>query len=108
MKRFGKFLSGPAAVFNPVPTTHEECVQHGNALADSGNYPVGTDDCFNVGISGGCGPGCFVYLEGRCKEPDEMIPRLPGDELKRHRDLYPPNAPTDLSAVVDAESPMSQ
>jgi hypothetical protein len=91
MKRFGKFLSGPAVVFNPVPINHEECVQHGNALADSGHYPVGTDDCFNVGISGGCGPVCFVYLEGRCGEPAEMLPRLTGDELKRHAELYPPN-----------------
>lgn len=85
-----KFRSGPSHVFNPVPTNREEALQHGNALAKSGNYPVGTSDCFNVGISGGCGPNCFVYLEGRCEEPQEMIPRLISDEeLRDHAELYP-------------------
>lgn len=83
-----KFLSGPAHIFNPVPMNREEAVAHGNALAKSGNYPVGTSDCFNVGISGGCGPECFVYLEGRCSEPQEMVDRLNDDELKLHNELY--------------------
>jgi len=26
--------------------------------------------CFVVGISGGCGPDCYVYQEGDCPEPD--------------------------------------
>ncbi len=88
-KKYGKFHTGPFAVFNPIPRNHEEAMQHGNALAASGNYPVGTDDCFNVGMSGGCGPECFVYLEGRCSEPQEMMPQLVGeDELARHEELY--------------------
>lgn len=82
------FISGPGHIFNPVPTSHEECVAHGNALANSGNYPVGTSDCFNVGISGGCGPDCFVYLEGRCEVPQEMLPRLSKKELEMHHELY--------------------
>jgi len=85
---YGKFKVGPAHIFNPVPVNDEEVLQHGNALAASGNYPVGTSACFNVGISGGCGPDCFVYLEGKCNEPDEMIPRLTRYELKHHNKLY--------------------
>lgn len=65
-----KFKSGPAHIFNPVPQNEEESLAHGNALARSGNYPVGTSECFNVGISGGCGPECFVYQKGKCTEPD--------------------------------------
>jgi len=71
------------------PSNEEEARQHGNALANTGDYPVGTSECFNVGISGGCGPDCFVYLKGECSEPQEMLPRLDGEhELKRHRELY--------------------
>ena len=68
-----KFKSGAAHIFNPVPKNKEEAVAHGNALAASGNYPVGTNGCFNVGISGGCGKNCYVYKEGRWPEPQEII-----------------------------------
>jgi len=68
----GNFVTGPLHIFNPVPTNEEESLQHGNALAASGNYPVGTSECFNVGISGGCGKGCFVYKKGECDEPMEI------------------------------------
>ena len=45
--------------FEQAPRNELEAAQHGNALANTGNYPVGTSECFNVGISGGCGPDCF-------------------------------------------------
>ena len=83
-----KFLTGPGHIFNPVPKNDSEVMKHGNALAASGNYPVGTDGCFNVGISGGCSPKCFLYLRGDCKEPQEMIDRLNTKELKRYYELY--------------------
>lgn len=84
-----KFVSGPFHIFNPTPSSDEDVLAHGNALAASGNYPVGTSACFNVGISGGCGPECFVYLRGDCNEPQEMIPRLEGpEELVSHMALY--------------------
>lgn len=84
------FITGPGHVFNPVPQNKEESLKHGNALAASGNYPVGTSECFNVGISGGCGPSCYIYREGRCSEPQEMIPRLDAEGMKTHEQLYPP------------------
>lgn len=83
-----KFITGPGHIFNPVPKNEEESLAHGNALAKSGNYPVGTSGCFNVGISGGCGPDCFVYLNGECDEPQEMIPRLDEGGMKLHKELY--------------------
>jgi hypothetical protein len=84
-----KFQTGPFHIFNPTPINHEEAVQHGNALAASGNYPVGTSDCFNVGISGGCGPECFAYLEGRCEVSGEMVERLDEEQKALHYELYP-------------------
>lgn len=68
-----QFSTGPAHIFNPVPQNEEERLAHGNALAASGNYPVGTSGCFNVGISGGCGKDCYVYQSGKCPEPDEIV-----------------------------------
>lgn len=84
-----KFITGAGCVFNDTPTSREESLAHRNALAASGNYPVGTSECFNVGISGGCGPECYIYSEGSCEEPQEMIPRLNDEELKEHMELYP-------------------
>lgn len=78
-------------LFEPAPRNELEAVQHGNALANTGNYPVGTSECFNVGISGGCGPDCFVYRKGACGEPQEMLPGLDDDGLKLHAELYGPN-----------------
>lgn len=87
---YGKFITGPTHIFNSVPQNEEEALQHGNALAASGNYPVGTSECFNVGISGGCGQKCFVYLKGECKEPSEILLELKTDEEKElHFKLYP-------------------
>ncbi len=98
-KKFGKFHTGLGAVFNPVPTNEEEALQHGNALAygKDSNYPVGTSECFNVGISGGCGIACFVYQKGECDCGDEMVEQLEeggkyvGEDwsLKEHYELYP-------------------
>jgi hypothetical protein len=76
-------------VLESSPRNAEEALQHGNALANTGNYPVGTSECFNVGISGGCGTECFVYLKGKCGEPQEMLPRLTEEELEQHNLLYP-------------------
>ena len=59
-------------LFEAPPQNEEEALQHGNALANTGNYPVGTSECFNVGISGGCGIDCFVYQKGECSEPEEI------------------------------------
>jgi hypothetical protein len=71
----GKFKKGPCHIFNKIPTNEIEAIQHGNALAASGNYPVGTGECFNVGISGGCGADCFVYKKGKCSESEEIKKR---------------------------------
>ncbi len=55
------------------PKNEEEAIQHGNALANMGSYPIGTSECFNVGIAGGCGPDCFVLLKDECVEPQGML-----------------------------------
>ena len=95
MKKFGKFITGRGTIFNPVPTNEEESQQHGNALAygKDSNYPVGTSNCFNVGISGGCGPKCFIYQTGECEVADEMVEALkdgkyPGFSLNDHYAIY--------------------
>lgn len=78
-------------MFEPAPRNELEARQHGNALANTGNYPVGTSECFNVGIAGGCGPECFVYLKGECGEPQEMLAVLDDEGLRIHAELYEPD-----------------
>ena len=92
--------------FEQAPRNELEAAQHGNALANTGNYPVGTSECFNVGISGGCGPDCFVYKKGQCTEPQEMLPGMDADGLKLHAELYGHNAlGQEPCAAVCARSP---
>jgi hypothetical protein len=59
-------------IFEDPPKNEQEALQHGNALANTENYPVGPSSCFNVGISGGCGIECFVFVNGGCEEPQEI------------------------------------
>jgi len=76
-------------LFEGSPQNEVEALQHGNALANTGNYPVGTSECFNVGISGGCGIECFVYLKGECEEPQENFSNDMSDEEKAiHIEMY--------------------
>jgi hypothetical protein len=50
---------------------------------------VGTDDCHKVGIMGGCGLDCWVYLEGRCPVPAELADRIETEEEKEeHEEMY--------------------
>ena len=98
MRKFGKYSTGKSVVFNPIPTNEEEAQQHGNALAygKDSNYPVGTSNCFNVGISGGCGPDCFVYQCGECEEAMEMVyaimnGKYPDHSLADHYKIYDKN-----------------
>jgi hypothetical protein len=72
-----------------APKTKEESHQYGNALASSGNYPVGLSGCFTVGISGGCGLECYVYQNGECENYAEMINKLETeDDRLEYEELY--------------------
>ena len=51
------------------------------------NYPAGMTECERIGMSGYCGPDCHVYLEGKCSEPQEMIPRPTEEEIERHHEI---------------------
>ncbi len=70
--------------------TMEDVNNMGNAMAQiDGHYPVGMSGCYVVGLNGGCGLDCPVYLEGDCGEPQEFEG---GFETKKqellHNDLY--------------------
>jgi hypothetical protein len=89
---FGVVMAGNGLTSKEIKTM-DDVRDMGNAMSEiDGRYPRGMGDCNVVGINGGCGHTCPVYLEGRCGEPDEMIPRLDGDqEIALHYDLYPKN-----------------
>lgn len=80
------------AIFTGIPSNQEESDKMANILA-TGNYPVGLDGCFTVGISGGCGVNCFVYQDGECTEPEEFIENkykeMTDEEIKQFKELYP-------------------
>lgn len=69
-------------------STMEDVNNMGNAMAFiDGGYPAGMSGCFVVGINGGCGLDCPVYLEGDCGEPQEFLP-LEGPDLEFYNDHY--------------------
>lgn len=73
------------------PTNEEESHKYGNALANSGNYPVGLSGCFTVGISGGCSLDCYVYQNGECENHAEMIDMLETKyDIADYKKLYGP------------------
>lgn len=53
--------------------THEDINNMANHMSEiDGGYPRGMSDCFVVGINGGCGHTCPVFLDGLCEELGEM------------------------------------
>lgn len=72
-----------------TPSNRTESHQYGNALANSGNYPLGLSDCFTVGISGGCGLDCYVYQNGECDNHSEMIDKFETEnDIIEYKELY--------------------
>ena len=71
-KTFGNYNEANVFSMAVSPSNQEESNNYANALAQ-GNYPVGLDGCFTVGISGGCGRDCFVFQDGDCEEFFEVV-----------------------------------
>jgi len=86
---FGGFGS---EVLSPLRTknisTMEDVNNMGNAMAFiDGHYPAGMSGCMVVGINGGCGLECPIYLEGDCGEPSPFLP-LEGADLEFYNEHY--------------------
>ncbi|RLI36279.1 hypothetical protein DRO66_05920 [Candidatus Bathyarchaeota archaeon] len=63
--------------------TMEDVNNMGNYMAKiDGGYPVGMSGCYVVGLNGGCGLECPVFLEGECEEVGDLV----GD-LKERDDI---------------------
>ena len=79
----GRFVSKPIK-------TMEDVNNMGNAMAQiDGHYPVGMSGCYVVGLNGGCGLDCPVYLEGDCGEPQEFEGHFDTEKQEAwHRELY--------------------
>ena len=54
--------------------------------------PVSRSDCFDVGMWGGCGLECPVFLRGDCGEPQELIDdamsELDEDDIQELAEMY--------------------
>jgi len=89
IKSFGRTQIGSGLVTKKIKTMED--VNHmGNAMANiDGHYPVGMTGCYVVGINGGCGMDCPVYLKGECEEPQEFEGHFETkEEEARHFELY--------------------
>ena len=66
--------------------TLEDVSHAGNAMAQiDGHYPVGMSGCYVVGINGGCGYECPVFLNGDCDEhQQQMLTDLVNPEISEH------------------------
>lgn len=53
------------------------------------NYPIDLSDCAKIGMWGGCGLTCPLYLEGDCEYHTEIAERLKTpEEIEQYRELY--------------------
>ncbi len=70
--------------------TMEDVNNMGNAMSEiDGHYPRGMSGCYVVGINGGCGLDCPVYLEGECENYGEMVgDGMSKEEMNLHIELY--------------------
>lgn len=82
-KVYGGFGANPSKAIK----TMEDVSNAGNAMANiDGHYPVGMSGCFVVGINGGCGYECPVFLSGDCDEfQEEMLKDLLSDDCENIR-----------------------
>ena len=65
----GGFSADPS---KPIKTM-QDVNDMGNHMANiDGHYPAGMSGCYVVGLNGGCGIECPVFLEGDCGEPQEF------------------------------------
>lgn len=82
-KVYGGFGANPSKAIK----TMEDVSNAGNAMAHiDGHYPVGMSSCFVVGINGGCGYECPVFLSGDCDEfQEEMLKDLLFDDSGKIR-----------------------
>ena len=84
---------------NPVKKieTLEDVRHAGNAMAQiDGHYPVGMSGCWVVGINGGCGYECPVFLDGGCDEhQQQMLTDLVNPEISCHE-------PDEIAEIFDA------
>jgi hypothetical protein len=69
---FGGFAQNP---FKEVVTLDDVANQRNAMALIDGNYPLSMTDCEVVGISGYCGLGCPVLLDGRCEDEAEIKAR---------------------------------
>ena len=83
----GGFSTSP----NKPIKTHEDINNMSNHMANiDGHYPAGMSGCEVVGINGGCGFRCPVFLGGDCKEPGEDLTEelvMESDELDEQEKL---------------------
>lgn len=64
-------------------------LQANNRVEEALYGGVGVPDCYKVGMWGGCGLDCWVYQEGRCGEPTEIIEGVTDQEtIEQHNKLY--------------------
>jgi len=86
---FGETQVAGSLASKPIKTM-EDVNNMGNAMAQiDGHYPTGMSGCYVVGLNGGCGLDCPVYLEGDCGEPQEFEGNFSTkDEELLHAELY--------------------
>ena len=86
---FGETQVRGSLIKKPIKTM-EDVGNMGNAMAQiDGHYPVGMSGCEVVGLNGGCGLDCPVYLGGGCGNAEEMKPQIWSvEESELHAELY--------------------
>ena len=70
-----------------------ELLGFGSTVNDLDNrLPASRSDCFDIGIWGGCGINCPVFLRGGCESLDglqeEALKEMPQEDIDKLADYY--------------------
>lgn len=86
---FGEAIVNPLS--NKPIKTMDDVGNMGDAMAFiDGGYPAGMGGCYVVGLNGGCGLDCPVYLEGDCDNEKEVLANdcHSLEDIEAHNELY--------------------
>ena len=85
--------------------TKKDIYDKGNYFSHiDGHYPAGMSSCYVVGLSGGCGYTCPVFMRGECETQAEMIEEMSMENYSDYLESDIVDLDEELSEQIKAKA----